>query len=163
MKNNKVKEFNSLLASKKLTIVCAESITAGLLASTIASIPGASEILIGSLVTYNRNFKTNILNVDPRIIDKHTAESTETTNEMVIGLIKHYPGADIFVAVTGVASKPVTDYIINKKVGQIYISVYYQNKLHSLEHIIDSNDRNTIREKTVEYIFEKLIFLIKSV
>lgn len=75
MELSKVEKFNSLLTRKKLTIVCAESITAGLLSSTIASISGASEILIGSIVTYSRNLKTSVLGVDTRIIDKHTAES----------------------------------------------------------------------------------------
>jgi PncC family amidohydrolase len=160
MELSKVEKFNSLLTSKKLTIVCAESITAGLLSSTIASITGASEILIGSIVTYSRNLKTSVLGVDPRIIDKYTAESIETSNEMVYGLIKLYPSADVFVAVTGVASMPTTSYNINKEVGEIFISIYYKQQLYELKHKVNENLRNEIREKTVEYIIDSILKII---
>lgn len=56
MEVDKLKEFKNTLEEKKLTIVCAESMTAGLLASTIASVSGASSILIGSIVTYSPEF-----------------------------------------------------------------------------------------------------------
>lgn len=160
MELSKVEKFNSLLTSNKLTIVCAESITAGLLSSTIASISGASEILIGSIVTYSRNLKTSVLGVDPRIIDKYTAESIETSNEMVYGLIKLYPSADVFVAVTGVASRPTTLYNIDKEVGEIFISIYYKQQLYELKHKVNENLRNEIREKTVEYIFDSILKII---
>lgn len=151
-----VEKFNSILKEKKLTIVCAESITAGLLASTIASISGASDILKGSIVTYSRELKTFILGVDPRIIDKHTAESMETTVEMVYGLTKVSPSADIYVAVTGVASLPTNNYKINKEVGQIYVAIYYGNCIYKLDTIINDPDRNIIRAKTVEFIFNSI-------
>ena len=160
MELSKVEKFNSLLTSNKLTIVCAESITAGLLSSTIASISGASEILVGSIVTYSRNLKTSVLGVDPRIIDKYTAESIETSNEMVYGLIKLYPSADVFVAVTGVASMPTTSYNIDKEVGEIFISIYYKQQLYELKHKVNENLRNEIREKTVEYIIDSILKII---
>ena len=177
MEENKVIKFNGILKQKGLTIVCAESITAGLLASTIASVSGASDVLKGSIVTYSRELKTSILGVDPRIIDKNTAESLETTIEMANGLTGIYPSADIFVAVTGVASAPSNDYIIDKKVGQIYVAVYFKNKMHTLDKIIDKKDikiisdsaiknnldkteRNIIREITVENIFDFILSIV---
>lgn len=45
------KKFRELLKKNGLTIVAAESITAGLFASTLASVKGASAILKGSVVT----------------------------------------------------------------------------------------------------------------
>lgn len=177
MEENKVIEFNKILKEKGLTIVCAESITAGLLASTIASISGASEILKGSIVTYSRELKTSILGVDPRIIDDNTAESKETTIEMAYGLTKIYPCADIFVAVTGVASVSTNEYVINKEVGQIYIAVYHKNKMNILDKIIDKKEikmvsdraiknnmakteRNIIREITVGNIFDFILSIV---
>jgi PncC family amidohydrolase len=177
MKEITIIQFNETLKKKGLTVVCAESITAGLLASTIASVSGASDILKGSIVTYSRELKTSILGVDPRVIDKNTAESLETTIEMAYGLTKVYPSADIYVAVTGVASTPSNGYIVDKKVGQIYIAVYYQNKMNKLDEIIDKNDikiisdsaiknnlekteRNIIREITVEKIFSFILSIV---
>lgn len=177
LEQNFIKEFNTTLKRKGLTIVCAESITAGLLASTIASVSGASSILKGSIVTYNENLKMNILGVDPLIIKGHTAESQQTTTAMCLGLKKLYPEASIHVAVTGVASKPVNpDYFIDKEVGQVYVSIFLKKKdgyiLKECETILNPEttemigedkelfERNSIRTKTVEFIFSNLLDLI---
>jgi nicotinamide-nucleotide amidase len=177
MEQNKVIEFNKTLSEKGLTIVCAESITAGLLASTIASISGASNVLKGSIVTYSRELKSTILDVHPKIVDDYTAESMETTVEMAYGLHKVYPAADIFVAVTGAASPSNDHYKIKTEVGQIYVAVYHKNKMNTLDKIIDKKEiklaierasknnviiteRNVIREITVQNIFDFILSII---
>jgi len=160
MEENKISYFNRTLKQKQLTIVCAESITAGLLSSTIASISGSSEILKGSIVTYSRELKSCILGVDPKIIDLNTAESIETTVEMTYGLYKLYPSADIFVSVTGVASPSNDNYKVNKQVGQIYVAVYFKNKMHTLDTVIEETDRNSIRIKAVESIFNFILTIV---
>lgn len=159
-------EFNTLLLSKKLTIATAESITAGLLASTIASVPGASSVLKGGIITYNPELKIKILGVSPKTLEQHSAESIETTIEMVKGLSKLNLIADIYVAVTGVASAPINDYKINKPVGQIYVAILFKKQLYSFETIISTNpsenQRNVIREQSVCFILDKISSLIKK-
>jgi len=156
-----INNFNETLKSKGLTIVCAESITAGLLSSTIASVSGASAILKGSIVTYSENLKMSILDVDPLILKKFTAESRETTDAMCIGLKKLYPEASIHVAVTGVASLPKDgSYTVNKDVGKIYVSIFYNKEFYQLETVIQPNtgdERNSIRHQTVEFILESIL------
>jgi nicotinamide-nucleotide amidase len=159
MKNNNLPEkFFKTLKDNNLTVVCAESITAGLLSSTIASISGASSILKGSIVTYSRELKSSILKVDPRIIDECTAESMETTVEMVYGLINLYPSSDIYVAVTGIASPGTLEYPIKGEVGDVFIAIYNRNKkkerLTEYKVKISETDRNVIREKAVSKILE---------
>lgn len=63
METKKIEDFVAFLTSKQIKIVCAESITGGLLASTIISIPGASSVLLGSIVSYNPEFKNKVLGV----------------------------------------------------------------------------------------------------
>jgi len=158
--------FNSELSKKNVTICCAESITAGLLASTIASIPGASSILKGSIVTYSPELKINILGVNPQTIKTHSAESSETTLEMVNGLKKVCSSADIYVAVTGVASDPSNSIGVIRDWGQVYIAIYYKSEFYEIDEIIqfinkDSIDiRNEIRDKTVDLILEKVLEII---
>src|SRR5690606_10191229 len=143
-------EFNTLLLSKKLTIATAESITAGLLASTIASVPGASSVLKGGIITYNPELKIKILGVNPKTLEQHSAESIETTIEMVKGLSKLNLIADIYVAVTGVASAPINDYKINKPSRQIQGAIRFYNQAHYFENINSNNplkkQRNVNRE-----------------
>ena len=158
MRNQEIKKFNKTLSKNNLTIVCAESITAGLLSSTIASVPGASSILKGSIVTYDRELKSTILQVNPSTIDKYSAESIETTIEMVYGLLKLYPSSDIYVAVTGIASPGTEQYPVSGEVGDIYLAVYYKHlkphlRLQTFTNKIQSTERNKIREEAVRFIF----------
>lgn len=161
-------EFNSFLREHKLTIATAESITAGLLCSTIASVSGASSILKGGIITYSEELKIKLLNVNPQTLKNYSAESIQTTTEMVYGLSNLCLDASVYVAVTGVASKSVNKYRIHKSVGQIYVAILFENQLHSFETIISSehgkDPRNQIRENTVSFIFEKIkeIVLKKS-
>ncbi len=49
-------------------IACAESLTGGL-ADAFVRIPGASNVLLGSAVTYDINAKASILHVDKALLD----------------------------------------------------------------------------------------------
>ena len=158
-----LESFYNCLKAKNITVACAESITAGLLASTIASRPGASLILKGSIVTYNEDMKTALLNVESNIIDQYTAESMEVAVEMAKGLSHVYKAAELYIAVTGVASKSSPDYPVNKPVGQVFIAIIYKGNLHLFDPVIDGKERNDIRLNTVYYIFEKAINILLSI
>ena len=163
MINTNITKFNQTLRDKKLTIVCAESITAGLLSSTISSVSGASDVLKGSIVTYSKELKIAILKVVPEIIEKNTAESIETTTAMVIGLKEIFPSIDIHVAVTGVASPSTSTYLVDKKVGQIYVSIFYKDQLYKLDTVIPSEERNEIRQLTVYYILDNILSIVNRI
>ena len=51
-------------------IACAESLTGGLLADSFVRIPGASNVLLGSAVTYDINAKASILHVNKALLDR---------------------------------------------------------------------------------------------
>jgi len=63
-----MKTLIKLLTKKKLKISFAESCTGGLLASTIASVSGASKIFNLGLITYSNQAKIKILKVNKNII-----------------------------------------------------------------------------------------------
>ena len=159
-----VSDFNFILKKHNLTITIAESITAGLLTATMASVAGASSVLKGGIVTYQEELKIKLLGVNPETLKVYSAESMETTIEMVRGLANLGLNSDIYVAVTGVASESVTAYKVTKPIGQIYVAILFKNKLSTFETILktDSQEdsRNEIREKTVEFIFDKVVEVV---
>lgn len=161
-----VTEFNSFLLDNKLTIATAESITAGLLSSTITSVAGASAVFKGGVSTYTQQSKMAVLGVRKDTLKKHSAESLQTTIEMVEGLSKLGFDASIYVAITGIASQPVTDYKIKGEVGQIYVSVLYNGILFNFQEVLISDSemdtRNQIREKAVAFIFEKIVTIVQN-
>ena len=87
---------------RSVTVSTAESLTAGMIASTIADIPGASAVLRGGAVTYCDEIKHRVLGVDQETLDRYTAVSYQTAREMAVGSLELYQ-SDIAVSATGYA------------------------------------------------------------
>jgi nicotinamide-nucleotide amidase len=91
-----------LLRGRGLTLATAESCTAGLVASRLATVPGASDVLVGGVVAYADEVKREVLGVPAAVIERHGAVSPECAAAMAEGA-RRVTGADIAVSVTGIA------------------------------------------------------------
>jgi nicotinamide-nucleotide amidase len=89
-----------LLAGRR--IATAESCTGGLLAARLTDRPGSSAYLAGGLVAYANDAKTDVLGVDPALIEAHGAVSEPVAEAMAAGSLRRF-GADTAVAITGIA------------------------------------------------------------
>ncbi len=87
------------LREQHKTVATMESCTGGGLANAITNIPGASEVIGFSAVTYSNDFKIK-MGVSADVIDKHTVYSTETAKEMSRN-IAQFAGADFGIGITG--------------------------------------------------------------
>ena len=135
-----------LLNKKKLKISLAESCTGGLLASTITSINGSSNIFSLGLVTYSNKSKINILKVPRKIIMKYGAVSYETCLSMVKNL-NILSKTNICVSITGIAGpKGGTN---EKPVGLVYIGIKKGKKILIKKYFFKSKKRNLIQKATV--------------
>ena len=85
-----------------VTVSTAESLTAGMIASTVADNPGASAVLRGGAVTYCDEIKHRVLGVDQETLHRYTAVSYQTAREMADGSLELYQ-SDIAVSATGYA------------------------------------------------------------
>ncbi len=102
-----------------LKLVTAESCTGGLIAASLAAVPGASVALERGFVTYSNEAKVELLGVPAELIEQRGAVSKEVALAMVEGAIKHSP-ADIAVAVTGIAGPDGGS--AEKPVGLVHIA-----------------------------------------
>jgi competence/damage-inducible protein CinA-like protein len=80
----------------------AESCSGGLLAGRLTAIPGASDYFAGSVVAYSNQAKSDLLGVDPALIERHGAVSPEVAEAMADGALERF-NADVAVSVTGIA------------------------------------------------------------
>ena len=87
---------------KGLTLGTAESLTAGMIASTIADGPGASRALLGGVVSYDPEVKRKLLRVPRAVIDGVGVVSEPCARQMALGA-REALHADIAVSATGVA------------------------------------------------------------
>ena len=84
------------------TIATAESLTAGLLAATLAGVPGASVVLRGGLVTYTVETKIALAGVAPELLDDVGPVAEPTARALAVGAMQRC-GATWGVGLTGVA------------------------------------------------------------
>jgi PncC family amidohydrolase len=144
----------------KLTVAFAESCTAGLLASEFVKATGSSEVLLGSVVTYHPEAKHRLLGVKKDTLALYTAESQQVTNEMVMGLRKQLPTADVCVAVTGLCAGGASESD-SKPVGTMYFTILHEKRAHELrEEFEGSCDK--VRQLAVDFIFRQLHDLLDS-
>lgn len=109
----------ALARERGLTIATGESLTAGMVAAALASVPGASAVLRGGVVSYHRDVKASLLGVDPELLKGVGAVDTEVAGQMAQGA-RAACGADIGVATTGVAGPEPHD---GKDVGTVVVAV----------------------------------------
>ena len=131
----------SLLREKKLTIASAESCTGGMFAKMIVDIPGSSEIMNESIVTYANSAKIKYLGVSPETLDKFGAVSEETAREMAEG-IATAANADIGVAFTGIAGPGGGTE--EKPAGLVYMAVKYKDEI-TVKKLMLKGNREKVR------------------
>ena len=110
-----------MLRTKGLKIAFAESMSGGLLSGSLTRIPGASSVLLGSVVCYDKGSKMRLLGVGQELLIEKGAESEEVTRAMAEGIHRLFPDAGIFLAISGSASAPVNDYQISSPPGSVFI------------------------------------------
>jgi nicotinamide-nucleotide amidase len=107
-----------LCRSLGLTLATAESCTGGLVAERLTSVPGASDVFLGSVVAYADAIKESQLGVATDLLREHGAVSAEVAAAMARGACEQL-GADVGLAVTGVAGPD--GGTPEKPVGLVYL------------------------------------------
>lgn len=111
-----------LLAVREQTVATCESLTAGLAAATIADTPGASQVLLGGLITYATEMKRALAGVHWKILRSFGPVSPESARAMAAG-VRVRTGATWGLALTGVAGPdPVTEPGFHE-VGEVWVGI----------------------------------------
>lgn len=101
------------------TVATAESLTAGLVAATIAGVPGASKVLRGGLVTYTVETKIALAGVAPEVLAAVGPVAEATARAMAVGA-RQRCGATWGIGLTGVAGPEPHD---GHPVGQVFLGL----------------------------------------
>ncbi len=107
------------LAATQATLATAESLTGGLLAAIITSVPGASGCYRGGIVAYATDVKHRLLDVPDEVLQAHGAVSAETAEAMAAGA-RDGLDSTYGLATTGVAGPDLQE---GKPVGLVYVAV----------------------------------------
>lgn len=146
--------IGKLLIEKKQYLAVAESCTGGNIAKKMTSIAGSSNYFMGAVVAYNAAIKINELNVDAKLIEKHTVVSAQVAEAMAIGIREKYK-TDYAIATTGNAG-PTTD-LTDESVGVVYIAVASPASIFSAKYFFGKP-----REKVIERASIKALEMLQK-
>jgi PncC family amidohydrolase len=137
----KAQQVLSLAQTLKRSIALAESCTGGQVAFLLTETAGASQVFLGSAVTYSNQSKHEIIGVSSKTIEDFGAVSEQTAREMAQGARRCF-GADITAAITGIAGPGGGSTA--KPVGTVHIATCSaRDTLHQAFHF--AGDRAAIR------------------
>jgi nicotinamide-nucleotide amidase len=141
-----------LLTDKQETLATAESCTGGLLAHRITNVPGASDVFNAGYVTYANAAKIDILEVDPRLIDRHGAVSEPVARAMAEGA-RGRARSTYALATTGIAGPGSGSP--GKPVGTVYIALASDSETIARKFFFPT-DRETFKDLVAQTAFDLL-------
>ncbi len=145
------------LAELGWTIAVAESLTGGLVVSSLVDVPGASRVVRGGVVAYATDLKHSVLGVDQALLDAHGAVHPRVARQMARG-VRDALGAggspaDVGVATTGVAGPDEQD---GQPVGTVHIAVSTPLGTR-VDSLVIAGDRDRIRRETAHLAIRRVL------
>jgi nicotinamide-nucleotide amidase len=141
------------LTEQRQTLSLAESCTGGLLAHRITNVPGASEVFLAGYVTYSNAVKTDLLQVEERLIEEHGAVSAEVASAMAENARKR-SGSSFSLATTGVAGPGGGS--AKKPVGTVFVGMAGAGVPAAAHRFFFPTDRETFKQMVAQAAFELL-------
>lgn len=153
-----VKDLFELLLSKDLTIGSIESMTGGAFSSFITKEPGASKIYKGSIISYSKLIKCNIVNVKKSTIDTFGVVSYEVASEMAING-RELLDVDYCISVTGNAGPTYEDK--SDENSSIFIAIASKDNIWGIPVKFNgTRDENILN--TVDTMVNFLVTILKD-
>jgi nicotinamide-nucleotide amidase len=142
-----------LLTKRNQTLATAESCTGGLIANRITNVPGASRVFIAGYVCYANQAKINMLDVDPKVVERHGAVS-ESVARALAEQARACAGCDYALATTGVAGP--TGGSPEKPVGTVYIALASAELETIVKKFFFPTDRETFKQLAAQSALDLL-------
>ncbi len=146
------------LRKKKKKLAVAESCTAGLLAATIATVPGASDYFLGGVISYSNDVKIKEPNVKETTLAREGAVALPVAKEMALGALAKFD-SDLAVSITGIAGP--TGGTVKKPIGTVCIAIATAKQTFA-EKFIFVGSRSHIQERTVTKALEMIWRLLEN-
>lgn len=141
-----------LLIDRGLTVGTAESLTGGLVAAALTSVPGASAVFRGGIVAYSADLKAALLAVPGDLLDRVGTVHRDVAVAMANGARQRLAAA-IGVATTGVAGPDAVD---DHPAGTVHIAVSLGSRVWHRQLQL-AGGRAEIRRDTVSAVLNLLV------
>lgn len=120
-------EVISLAKAKGLYLATAESLTAGLICSTLVDTPGSSSVVLGGINCYQDQIKQQLLGVPSSLLQQQSAVDPEVAAHLAAQVRSKFATAMqldeeqvLGISSTGIAGP---DTLPGKAVGEVYLGI----------------------------------------
>lgn len=141
-----------LLTGSHQSVAAAESLTGGLLAAALTSVPGASAVVRGGVVAYATDLKATLLGVDAELLAFRGPVDPDVARAMAAGVAR-LCRATYGIATTGVAGPDPQGAV---PVGTVYVACHGPTRAKWVRLELDG-DRDQIRTATVTAALDLLL------
>ncbi len=138
--------------AKGLVVGTAESLTGGLIASSLTAVPGSSAVVAGGIVSYMLSVKDHVLGVDGEVLAREGAVCETVARQMAEGA-RRTLSCDIAVSMTGIAGPGGAEP--GKPVGTVWMGLSSPQGTDAV-CLHFGGDRDSVRRQTVETALEAL-------
>lgn len=147
---NRTADVVTALRRAGATVATAESLTGGLVAAELTSVPGASSVFRGGVVAYATELKATLAGVPQDVLDHHGPVAAATAEAMARG-VRVACGATYGIATTGVAGPDPQD---GHPPGTVYVAVASPDgaRVRSAAPSCDVGDRVAVRRLAVDMV-----------
>ena len=148
-------EIVDALRRHGLTIAVAESLTGGLLVSSLVAVPGASAVVRGGVVAYATDLKASLLDVDSALLAASGPVHPDVARAMADG-VRRRLRASIGISTTGVAGPDPQD---GHEPGEVWLGFAIGDDVTAVGLAL-GGDRAAIRSDTVSESLSRLRALL---
>ncbi|MFX1302460.1 MAG: CinA family protein [Promethearchaeota archaeon] len=152
----RIEKIIGKLSDKSKQIAVAESCTGGYISHMFTNISGASKVFERGIVCYSNQSKIELLNLDPKVIEKYGAVSDRVVKQLAYN-IRLLSDVDIGIGISGIAGP--TGGTPEKPVGLVYIGFSIEKETSAQQYNLKADRvafKKIVLEKVVEYLEELL-------
>ena len=128
------------------TLATAESCTGGMIGQMLTSVPGASAVYKGGVISYWSAVKESVLGVSKADLAQYGPVSEPVAKQMAAG-VRKLLDADVAVSVTGLAGPDGDEF--GRPVGTVFVG-YCDEKRSVVRECHFSGDRDAVRKQAAE-------------
>ncbi len=148
----------ALAVARGVTLGTAESLTAGLVCSSLGGVPGVSAVLRGGLVTYTWETKRALLGVEIAVLEAVGAVSEPVARQMAAGACRALD-ADLAVSTTGVAGPGPSEGV---PAGTVHLAVHDRHGRAQARRLAADGGRQQVREAATVTALELLLTRLRE-
>lgn len=140
------------------TLATAESLTGGLLGAMLTTVPGASVVYRGGIITYATDVKATLGGVPDEVLERDGAVAPTTACALAAAAVRQC-GSDIGLALTGVAGPAVQE---DQPPGMVWLGWAMSDGASGAQPLQLSGTRAEIRAAAVRAALELALSLVRG-